>query len=534
MVVQHLFAGRYRLTERIAGGGMGEVWRAEDEVLNRPVAVKLLRTAHAADSEFRERLRREARAAASINHAGVVRVHDYGEESDLPGSPVPYLVMELVEGHSLAEELRATGPLGWQRTLLIVGQAAAALQAAHDRGIVHRDIKPANLLLSGEDPSGNVKVADFGIAKVAASVPLTTTGRLAGTAQYVSPEQARGEGTTPGADLYSLGVVAYACLTGSPPFVEGDQLAIALAHVCEVPPDLPDTIPAPVRDLVMSLLNKDPRDRPASAATVARMASQLLAPESAAAPTTAIPTTVSLTTVASTPVRRRSRGRVIAPVLAVGTALAIVSILLAWSGYGRTSVPSMIGRQLAIASAAAAHADLHIAVQTVDFPGSEAGIVTTQSVPAGSTVAVDSTVQLNVASGRVYVPAADILGHSCDHAVALLRDLKLPIVRATKRTQTASTGTVVAVSASGEVAVNTKIVLTVAVAPGDSLPAPGSADPGTQRPPVTTNPPVNPANGSAQGPNGGPTPDPTTAPSSAPTTGPSSAPSPSPTNAPGP
>jgi eukaryotic-like serine/threonine-protein kinase len=261
----YVLDGRYRLVERIASGGMGEVWRGVDEILGRPVAVKLLSAAHAGDEQFRARFRAEARYAASLSHPGIARVFDYGESSPLGGA---YLVMELVNGEPLSAILERVGRLAPEVTLDIVGQAARALEAAHQAGIVHRDIKPGNLLIMAD---GTTKITDFGIAKAreAQTAQLTATGIVMGTALYVSPEQATGSTVTGASDIYSLGVVAYECLTGQPPFIADQPLAIAIMHKHDPVPPLPPDVPRQVSDLVLAMLAKTPEGRPDSARHVA-------------------------------------------------------------------------------------------------------------------------------------------------------------------------------------------------------------------------------------------------------------------------
>ena len=263
-------AGRYRMEHLIATGGMGEVWRATDLVLNRTVAVKTLKAEHVDDQDFRERFRAEARHAGGLSHPGIASVYDYGEQEG-PGGSSAWLVMELVEGEPLSEVLRRS-PLGVERTLDVVAQVARALCVAHAAGVVHRDVKPGNLLLR---PDGVVKVTDFGIAHAGDALPLTQTGTVVGTAYYLSPEQALGERGTPASDVYSLGVVAYECLSGCRPFPGVNPVAIASAHLREQPPPLPATVPERVRDLVLAMLAKDPDARPAGAAAVARLAEAL-------------------------------------------------------------------------------------------------------------------------------------------------------------------------------------------------------------------------------------------------------------------
>ncbi len=262
---------RYELLGVIGAGGFCEVWRARDRILDRQVAVKLLDVRYARDPETLARFRAEAQNAGCLAHPNVARVYDFGEPCE---ANLPFLVMELVEGPTLADVL-AAGPLEPARAMDVVAQAAAGLQAAHAAGLVHRDIKPGNLLLG---PGGIVKVADFGISHAIDSTPLTGTGIVIGSPGYVAPERALGERASQASDLYALGVVAYECLTGGPPF-EGTGLEIAIAHLSRPFPPLPPR--------VARLTDKDPASRPASAGVVAEHAIRLRdqpAPASAPAP----------------------------------------------------------------------------------------------------------------------------------------------------------------------------------------------------------------------------------------------------------
>ena len=259
-------AGRYRLARRVGTGGMGEVWQCVDNSLGREVAVKLLHEQCSTDEQCLQWFRQEARLAAAVGHPGVVQVYDYGEQP-------PYLVMELVDGPTLANEVGLVGAVGVGRTLRIVAQVADALQAVHNAGVIHRDIKPSNLLVAADE---TVKIGDFGIAQAACGPAADDLGQVTGTALYISPEQARGQRSGPESDLYSLGAVAYACLTGNPPFVRETQTGTVKAQVEDDPPALPLTVSAAVRRLVMALLRKDPRHRPRSAAAVASRAHRLL------------------------------------------------------------------------------------------------------------------------------------------------------------------------------------------------------------------------------------------------------------------
>ena len=259
-----VFGSRYELISRIAIGGMGEVWKANDTVIGRHVAIKILKEEYLGDPGFRERFRTEAKNAALVNHEGIANVFDYGEEE---GSA--YLVMELVPGEALSTVLEREKILPASRVLAIVAQTAAALHQAHLAGLVHRDIKPGNLLIT---PDGTVKITDFGIARLADQVPLTATGQVMGTVQYLAPEQAGGKPASPATDLYSLGIVAYEALAGKRPFRGESQVAIAMAQIKETPPELPTSIPEPVRRLVMSCMAKKPEGRPASAHDLAQAA----------------------------------------------------------------------------------------------------------------------------------------------------------------------------------------------------------------------------------------------------------------------
>lgn len=252
---------RYRLLERLAIGGMGEVWRASDEALGRQVAVKLLRLEFGSDARARGRFESEARFAAELRHPGIAAAYDFGEQDGRA-----FLVMELVPGEPLDEILARDGGLPLEAVLDLMVQTARALTVAHEAGVVHRDIKPANLMVS---PDGTLKLTDFGIARRLAAASQTQTGMVMGTAHYISPEQAQGHRLSPATDLYSLGVVAYECLTGAPPFDGSTPVEVALKHVRDAPPELPSSVPKQARDLIMQLLAKDAADRPANAGIVA-------------------------------------------------------------------------------------------------------------------------------------------------------------------------------------------------------------------------------------------------------------------------
>ncbi|MFW6639990.1 protein kinase domain-containing protein [Nocardiopsis algeriensis] len=274
MAGERVLGGRYRLLSLLGRGGMGEVWRAVDDLLDRPVAVKLVRPEHDGSETAVARFRREARVTARLaGHPNIVILHDFGSEEN-GGHGTVYAVMELVSGRSLSQVLRSDGPLPAARAADLVSQAASGLGAAHEAGIVHRDVKPGNLMvLSGGTGAaeGTLKVLDFGIAaftEATQSRRLTQTGRVMGTPLYMSPEQVRGEQVGRGSDLYSLGAILYQLLAGRPPFTSPEPLAVLRGHLQETPlpvARLRPEVPGGLSDLVSSLLRKDPRERPSSA-----------------------------------------------------------------------------------------------------------------------------------------------------------------------------------------------------------------------------------------------------------------------------
>ncbi|WUH95272.1 serine/threonine protein kinase [Streptomyces sp. NBC_00433] len=313
-----MLAERYRLEAPLGRGGMGQVYRAHDELLHRSLAVKILPFA-ASDEVARERFRVEARAAARVEDPHAVTIYDYEVDGD-----AAYLIMELVDGPDLGEELAAHGPMDPARVLGIGAQVAGGLAAAHLHGVVHRDIKPSNLLLA-ED--GTVKIADFGIARLLdeSAVPLTLTGQVLGTSLYLAPERARGQAAGPASDVYALGCVLYELLTGRPPFDEHSAVAALRRHV-ETPPVPPSALrpgtPPGVERCLLAMLAKDPEQRPPAAQAASWCASAALAAAPPAAVRT-VPEPMPVREKAAarphwwTSARRRARAVVERPVPAV-------------------------------------------------------------------------------------------------------------------------------------------------------------------------------------------------------------------------
>ncbi|SFL64063.1 serine/threonine-protein kinase [Geodermatophilus ruber] len=281
---------RYELASLIAAGGMGQVWRGTDALLARPVAVKVLRSEYTGDPTFLARFRAEAQHAAALSHPNIAAVYDYGEvtATDGSGETLAYLVMELVEGEPLSAVLQREGRLDAGATLAVLEQTAAALAEAHRVGLVHRDVKPGNILVRDD---GSVKITDFGIAWSAGSVPLTKTGQVMGTPQYLAPEQAEGQHPTPASDVYALGLVGYECLTGHPAFDGENAVTIALKQLREDPDPLPADLPGDVRTLIRRAMCKEPGVRiPDGAAFVAAIQDLRAGhPQPEPSPTRAVP-----------------------------------------------------------------------------------------------------------------------------------------------------------------------------------------------------------------------------------------------------
>lgn len=445
-----VYSNRYEVIREIGRGGMAEVYLARDRLLDRPVAVKVLHREFARDAHFVERFRREAQAAAALNHPNVVAVYDWGQEAD-----TSFIVMEYVEGRPLSDIIREGGAREPRTAARIAAHVAAALSFAHQRGLVHRDVKPANILIT---PAGQVKVADFGIARFRATDGLTQTGAVMGTATYFSPEQAQGLDVDGRSDVYSLGVVLYEMLSGAPPFRGENPVTVAYQHVQETPEPLgrraPD-VPVALQQIVARAMAKDParrypsademradllrfeRDQPVADQTRTALVVTLDDTPAAAAATQMAPATRRTDGLPPEAARKRRNPWAVAGVVVVLLALAGLVGWLVYTQVGDqggpdrrpVTVPEVVNQPLADARAALESRDLKVDVvrrASADFP---TGIVMRQDPAGGTRATTGDTVRLTVSSGPKTVVVPDVSNQAFTDAEATLTAAGLKVAR---------------------------------------------------------------------------------------------------------
>jgi serine/threonine-protein kinase len=452
-LVGRVFSNRYEIQREVAQGGMAEVYLAHDRLLDRPVALKALFPEYAREPSFVERFRREAQAAAGLNHSNIVGIYDWGQEAG-----TYFIVMEYVEGRALRDLIRSEGPLDPQQSAEIAAEIAAALGFAHRAGIVHRDVKPGNVLLTRD---GNVKVTDFGIARAGTSDGLTQTGSVMGTATYFSPEQAQGLAVDGRSDVYSLGVVLYEMVTGVVPFTGDSPVAVAYRHVREEP--IPPTqrnpdVPADLEQIIMTALAKDPdqryqtaddmradllryrRGRPLAAAPVTALVSEVpttavaavagagLGAATAAAtmqnPAVVAPAAVDTRPPTETPEENRPRRALIVGLIVLAL-IIIVGMILAFAAFGgggsKVAVPDVHGQTLAQATAALKARGFDVSQKAAASSAADTGKVVAQDPKAGDKAKKGSTVQLSIGSGPAQIPVPDVTGQTFDAAQQALQ-----------------------------------------------------------------------------------------------------------------
>jgi beta-lactam-binding protein with PASTA domain/predicted Ser/Thr protein kinase len=449
-----VFDGRYRIVRKLGVGGMANVYLAEDQELGRRVAIKILDDRHAADDSFIERFRREAKNAAGLSHPNIVSIYDRGEAEG-----TYYIAMEFLDGRSLKELIVGRGPAPVKIAIDYTRQILAAVGFAHRHGIVHRDIKPHNVLVGHE---GRLKVTDFGIARSGAS-QMTEVGSIIGTAQYLSPEQARGAPVDQTSDLYSVGVVLYEMLTGQVPFTGDTPLEIAMKHLSEVPAppsELRPEVPHNLDSVVLRALAKDPAERYQNAdemdADLARVAQGLpVDPETETAATAVLSGSGVMAAAPTSVLTRPDEAVVTRPAPPGRTPPAgyygyegpprrrrpvwpwILSLLLlaaagaaAWFAYTKiqdqlaanepVSVPSVVEIQESLAVKKIRDAGLVPSVHREPSTDVEKGVVIEQSPVAGTHVQKDTTVVLTVSSGLPKVKVPSVVGKTRDDAVSTL------------------------------------------------------------------------------------------------------------------
>jgi eukaryotic-like serine/threonine-protein kinase len=495
MTQPRLLGGRYELDGIVGRGGMAEVFRARDIRLDRIVAVKTLRDDLARDQTFQARFRREAQSAASLNHPSIVAVYDTGEDMVGP-TPVPYIVMEYVDGRTLRDLLRDDRRLLPERALEITDGVLRALDYSHRNGIVHRDIKPGNVMLTR---NGDVKVMDFGIARAVsdAQATMTQTAQVIGTAQYLSPEQARGERVDARSDLYSTGCLLYELLTGRPPFTGDSPVAIAYQHVREnpVPPSRVDPeIPSWADSIVLRAMAKDPGDRYQSAGEMRNDIQRALQGMPVAAPTRmdayqgtrrmGQATQMAGATSAIPPYDYGGEdeppggGRKKWPwVVAALVAVAIIAGLIYGFNYisssgGNNAVPNVVGL-----SKAAAETDIvkaNLVPQAVNQASSSTpkGDVISTNPPFGTKLSKDATVKLFVSTGPASVSVPNVIGLSETAATNKLEGMGFSVTEKSAPNSTAAANTVVRQSPAKGTPVAKGSTVTIYVS-GGGTPVPG-------------------------------------------------------------
>jgi len=429
-----VFNKRYRVIEKIGGGGMADVYRAEDLELGRIVALKILHKQFATDEGFLERFRREARAAAKLNHPNIVSIYDVGQEDG-----VYFIVMEYVKGATLKKLIQKDAPLSTEKVVHIGMQIAKAMEFAHEHEIIHRDIKPQNVIIT---ETGEIKVTDFGIARAGSTSTMTRTGAILGTAHYISPEQAQGSIVGPTTDIYSLGVVIYEMATGELPFRGENPVAVALKHINDTP--LPPRqvfagVPESLEAVILKAMAKNPADRYRSAEALRddlkRIIEGMPVKIIGTVPMGGDPSDMTRTMAAQSPrgvarAKRKPKKGLIVALIAIAALLLLAGAAWAYTLLSGPSVvvPDLKGKTLSQAQSAAEAAGLKLKVEKEVFNDNVApGRVVSQSPTAGEKTKKAGTINVIMSKGLETVHAPDLTGKTQSEAEALLKSVGLTL-----------------------------------------------------------------------------------------------------------
>jgi serine/threonine protein kinase/beta-lactam-binding protein with PASTA domain len=486
--MEELFSGRYRLIEKAGSGGMANVFRAEDTILNRTVAIKMLHAQFAHDENFIARFRREAQAAAGLNHPNIVNIYDWGSHDD-----TYFIVMEYLEGENLKQIIKQKGALSPDQAIKIMTQVCDALDFAHKHDVVHRDIKPHNIIIT---ETGTVKVTDFGIARAGAS-SMTQTGSIMGTATYISPEQAQGAVVGKESDVYSLGVVLYETLTGRVPFDGESPVAIAFKQVHEAPPSprsINPNIPPDLERIVLKATSKNPDDRYLTAADMkadlnrsaqglpvsapvpqdAEKTLIMTGPPTAAAPTaTAGPSTAARI---KDKRRERRKRRIIWAILIASPLLVLLTIVILLlttnlfsTGAQKVAVPNVKGESLDSARKILDDEGLKLSIQDRAFDENvPAGTIISQDPEWGQKIDEGSPVKVVVSKGPGQITVPDLVGKTEAQATYILAKENLELGKVLRENSEAQEDEVIGQDPESGTKVKKGAVVSITVSKGEA------------------------------------------------------------------
>ncbi len=475
-----IIAGRYELIEKIGDGGMAVVYKAKDKLLNRLVAVKILKPEFTKDAKFIESFRKESHAAASLNHPNIVSVYDVGREGN-----INYIVMELIEGTTLSEIIYNSAPMPYKQVVNLANQIAAGLAVAHKRGIVHRDVKPHNIMVTEE---GVAKLTDFGIAKAASSATVTTStsDNIMGSVHYFSPEQARGGFVDEKSDIYSLGIVMYEMLTGKIPFDGENPVSVALMHInndMPSPSDLVAGIPPRLEYIVNKATSKQPSDRFGSVEeminefknidVVVRVVGDSISESRGMKNNIGEEDESDFEEIAGSSKPSKKKKIIMISGVSVGALLILFAVFALTTGLfggSEVEVPNVKGLTYEEAEAKLAEVNLLIAegeqVYSEEF---EEGLIAEQNPDVGETVKEESTVTVNISKGTEEGSVPNLIGQQEDDAIKAIEDAGFKVGTVTTTTSTEDEGEVIQQTPSGGTTVQIGGTISIVISDGKGV-----------------------------------------------------------------